>query len=311
MNILLTGATGFIGSHLAIRLAENNDIFIIKRKKSDLWRIKEIVNKIRIYDVEDELENAFKDNKIDVVIHLAAKYIKKEKNSIDISSMAEANIVFPTALLNLAVKYKVKSFINTGSCFEYQLSDEKITETQPKRPYNFYAATKLAFEELFKYFVLNKKINGITLKLFYPYGEKDNKKVINLIVDSILKGNPLSLSKGGQRLNFTYVADIVDAYIKALEFINSKKYKQYTAINIGSENTHSLKEAVEKTEAITNKNSKIKFESPVEENEIMYMGCKSVAAKEKLDWQAKTSLEAGLKKLISFESSQSQENKKP
>lgn len=303
MNILITGGTGFIGSHLLHRLVYlKHNVSVIKSPNSDISRIQNILSNINTFDVVDDsdLESVFAKNGFDAVIHLATRYIKHAKEIKDIRSMNQSNITFPSILLELVAKHNVKSFINTGTCFEYKLSDKKISEEQDINPYNYYAATKLAFENILKYYVKEKNIDVLTLRLFYPYGEKDNKKIIPLVIDSLIKDQALEITYGEQKLNFTYVDDIVDAYISALSFITSKTYSGYELINIGTENVYSIKEVVDILSRIAGKQSNIKLIKPYPENEIMYMACNYAKAKRLLNWTPKTSIIEGLKKTYLF-----------
>jgi len=300
--ILVTGGTGFIGSHIVEKLIQlKRKVIILKRKSSHIWRIKAVLNKCLIYDVEDGLENVFKQKKIDLIIHLATKYLKYHKNLQEIKEMIETNITYPSQLLDLAVKYKVNKFINTGTCFEYKAASKKIKEEDKVEAYNFYAATKLAFEEVLKFYATNHGTKAITLKLFFPYGEKDNHKLIFLIINAMLKNKPLKTTKGEQRINYTYVSDIVEAYIKAIDYLGSIAYHSYEHFNIGSEKSFTVQEIVKYLEEISGKKDLIKLGSlPYPVNEITYANCYNEKAREKLGWCPKTDIKTGLKKTFTF-----------
>ncbi|MCX5718347.1 MAG: NAD-dependent epimerase/dehydratase family protein, partial [Nitrospirae bacterium] len=116
MKILLTGATGFIGSHVLKRgLSENYEIIITKRSTSNVKRIKDVLDKVKYYDVDTvPLSKIFDENKIDLVIHCATDY-KKNQNYEDILGLIEANITFPSQILEQMHIHNVPYFINTGS----------------------------------------------------------------------------------------------------------------------------------------------------------------------------------------------------
>lgn len=303
MNILVTGGTGFIGSHLLRKLIQtNHKIFVLKKTGSDIWRIKDIQKKLALINFEgiQDLERVFSKNQFEVIIHLAGVYVKNHKSSQDIIKMIDSNITFPSILLDLAAKHKVKSFVNTGTCFEYKISRLKLTEESLRSPYNFYAATKIAFEEILKYYTDDRKIRGISLKLFYAYGEKDTHKIIPLMINSLIKNIPLQCSLGGQKLNFTYVGDIVDAFIKAIEFTTKIVSKDYQSFNISSDKTYSLKQLRKLLEEISGRKNTISFSLPYPKNEVMYMSCDISKAKRLLKWQPKTDIVDGLRKTYNF-----------
>lgn len=297
MNILLTGGTGFIGSHLLKRLTLlNHKLIVIKRATSDTWRLKDISHKLIFFNVDspNDLTSLFKKYKPDLIIHLAMVYKKNTDNILDLENMNYVNISFPSLLLQLAILYRVKAFINTGTCFEYKLPDKHITEKSLTEPYNYYAATKLSFEEILKYFTSKHLINAMTLRLFYPYGEMSNKKIIPLMINALLKNKELEVSLGKQKYNYTYVNDIIDAYINCIDYILSKKYRQYEIINIGESEVYSLREIGKKLEIISGRKKLIKFVKPYLPDEIMYCSCDNTKARQLLNWLPKTNILKGL-----------------
>lgn len=213
MKIFLTGATGFIGSHILTRLIkENHQVFIFLRDNSDMWRIQELLNDSNIKKVySDDLEEYFKTDTPDTVIHLATCY-KKHHTPQDIGEMVASNIDFPTRILQLSKDFGVKSFINTGTFFEIDFENgDTIDELYREKAYNLYAATKLAFKQMCHYYHEYGDINILNFILFSPYGEKDNEKLIPTVIKKLLRDEEMSLVD--QNLCFTYVRDIVEAYI--------------------------------------------------------------------------------------------------
>ena len=157
--------------------------------------------------------------------------------------MVESNIAFPASLIELGVHYGIKGFINTGTFFEYDCVTQPVNECAKIRPLNFYAKTKLAFENILKTYSENTYIN--TFRLFSPYGEKDNFKLIPMIINKALNHENISLSDGLQKLDFTYSGDIVNAYIRALNKIGSgPPMKGYSIYNLGSGQPISIREIV-------------------------------------------------------------------
>jgi nucleoside-diphosphate-sugar epimerase len=130
-NIFLTGANGFIGSHVLEKLLNSNyKVAIFLRKESDTSRIHSLLknNKLSVI-YSDTLEDYFLKDTPDCIIHLATCY-KKHHAPEDIQAMVEANIEFPTQLLQLCSDYKTPYFINTGTFFEYEFSSNEIITEQ-------------------------------------------------------------------------------------------------------------------------------------------------------------------------------------
>jgi len=307
MNILVTGGTGFIGSNLLKKLfysQQFDKIIVLKRKVSDISKIESIKNKLILVDIEniDNFDVFFKTNKIDLIIHLSSKYIKYNETDSDIEEMNYFNINFPSKLLYYAAKNNVKAFINTGSFFEYKHSNKKINENDIVEPFNYYSATKIAFEEILKYFSKEYGVRAITLKLFSPYGIGQENKIISLIIKSVIKGKNLSLTSGKQKLSFTYIDDIVQAYINAIDYVISKKYSSYEVFNIGSDKSYSIKEVVAIACNLHKNPPEFIFgDKDMPSREIMVSNCDNSKAEKILGWKPKVGIKEGIKK--TFENS--------
>jgi len=295
-TILLTGATGFIGSHLLEKLLkENFRVIILKRSFSDTWRIKSFLGKIKSYDVDKvDIEPIFAKNKIDCVIHLATKYIKKHENNRDVETIINTNICFPSLLCQFCLQYNVNHFINTGTFFEYKTSKKPIKENNKKQAYNLYAASKLAFNEILRFYSQNYNLSVVNFRLFAPFGEKDNGKLIVFLIKSLLGNTEIKFSGGEQCWNFTYVKDIVSAYLNALS--NFGKISNYEEFNVGYDKAYSIKEVVKKLEKIAkNKKLKIIWEAkPYVDNEIFYVNCDNSKIKKILEWRPVFNIDSGL-----------------
>jgi len=185
-HILLTGATGFLGSHLLeALLTQGYKVTILKRSTSDTWRIDHLLKNVSVHNDNESLELAFEGKAIDTVIHLATCYRKFEETS-DIEEMTKANIAFPSEVLIQGIKHGLKHFINTGSYFEYDCSAQPVIESATLKPFNYYASTKIAFDSILKSY--SKTLKASTMRLFSPYGEKDNNKLIPMLIKKALSG---------------------------------------------------------------------------------------------------------------------------
>lgn len=298
--ILLTGATGFIGSYLLEDLLQKGyKVVITKRSSSDTWRINHLLDKIRSYDVDKiKIEKIFEENKIDCTIHLATHY-KKVHSEDDVEKFIDAGIRFPALILQQMVKHNVRFFINTGTFTEYEICPEPIRENAKKRAHNLYSAFKIAFSDILEYYSNEFGIKAIDLKLFSPYGPKDNEKLFVYIVKSFAGGKRFEVTKGEQKWDWTYVNDIVDAYIKSLRYIEIMK-NRYEAFNIGADNVHSIREIISLLEGISGKKELAMFTKEYPKNDIFLVNCNNSKARKHLGWAPRTDLNTGLKEMYEF-----------
>jgi nucleoside-diphosphate-sugar epimerase len=121
-NILITGGAGFVGANLARKLISDSNfrVFIIEKKNTDSWRLKDISAKININYVDlenyDELSKTVGDIKPDIVFHFASYGVYPSLQS-DVNKMVDVNIKGTLNLINSLEELKLDFFINTSTCF--------------------------------------------------------------------------------------------------------------------------------------------------------------------------------------------------
>lgn len=286
MKILVTGATGFIGSHLVKRLINDRyDVIILKRSTSDAWRIKDVLNKVKSYDLDKiDLKTVIEDETADLIIHVATNYGRKGESPEDI---IKSNITFPSVIIDIALKNGLKGFINT---------DTSVIDT-----YSFYASTKKAFLHLLNYFYKERDLNVINLQLEYVYGPQDDgSKFIPYLIQGILDDGSVDASPGMQKRDFIFVDDVVDAYVKAISLIEGMD-KDFIALGIGSGESISLRDFAEIVEGLTLKKARINWGSlPYRKNEIFETKADIEKTKESLNWYPRHSIKEGLRKTIEW-----------
>ena len=203
-TILLTGATGFLGSHLLdeLLIAQYN-VIITKRTKSNCWRISDHLDSITSYDVDRiALKEIFINHQIDIVIHTANCYGRNGESDFEVF---KTNVLFSMDLLECAKKFNTDSFFNTDS-LQYQYL-------------NSYTLTKKQFVEWGKRYSISSKLKFINMKLEHVYGPKDDEsKFISWFIRQLKEEVPeIKLTAGTQKRDFIHVDDVVSAYLLLLE----------------------------------------------------------------------------------------------
>ena len=304
-KVLITGATGFIGSHLAQRLIrEGFEVGIIKREKSDVWRIKDLLDEIVAYDVDlrdtEEVSKAVSHFRPDVIFHLAT-YYAVEHAPQEIPLMIDTNVLGAVNLLEASKESMVKLFVNTSSCFVYRESENKLRENDDLNPLNLYALTKIQAEQACSFYAEEYGLKTITFRLFPPYGPADHeRRLISYVIKSLLNGERLKLTTGKQRWDFVYVDDIVNAYFKLLSV--SDLPQKHEIFNIGTGNAVSVREVVSRIKEIIGAELEPEWGAiPHRKNEVWFT-CADISKTETfLSWQPKIQiLGEGLKLTVEW-----------
>jgi len=196
--IALTGATGYLGSHLARRLAAaGHRLVVLKRSFSDTRRIADLLaSGVAVYDVDGPpLSAPFLEHRIDCVLHCATDYGRRQTAR---AAIIEANLLLPLQLLELAVDHDVTTFINT--------------DTKLDKRINAYSLSKRQFREWLTTFADAITAINVPLEHFYGPGD-DHTKFVSLMIDRMLSADrSIALTAGAQLRDFIHVDDVVDAF---------------------------------------------------------------------------------------------------
>jgi nucleoside-diphosphate-sugar epimerase len=248
MRALLTGATGFVGQNLSRHLLEKG------------WQLQNVTRA----DAPADIDRKMQEFKPDVVIHLATLFIAEHKAE-EIPALIQSNVTFGTQVVDSMIRHGVKNLINTGTLWQYFGGEREVASS-------LYAATKSAFESVLKFYVSAHGLKALTLMLSDTYGPKDPRaKLLPKLLSMAGTDQRLQMSPGEQKIDWTFIADIVEAFEIAAQRLHSGNEKQsfakYTAT---SGELLSLKETVELCEKVLGKKINIEFGArPYRQREIM------------------------------------------
>lgn len=286
ITVLLTGATGFLGSYLLeAMILQGYSVVVLMRSTSNLWRIKHLKGQYRSYNIDtNPIEQAFKEQRIDCVIHTACHY---GRNDDPISRVVDSNLMFGLEILEACLTFKTNTFFNTDTLLEKKL--------------NTYTLSKKQFVEWLEQ--QTDKIQVVNLKLEHTYGPNDDTtKFVPWVISQFEQNvSEIKLTKGEQKRDFIYINDVVSAYLTVLE--KASGLPRFNEFDVGTGQLVTVKSFLEELKESYQANfgaieTKLAFGSiPYREGEMMTVKI-NIQGLLNLGWSPNTNLKQGLTNII-------------
>ena len=308
-RVLVTGAGGFIGSHLTETLVRRGC-----RVKALLhYNATSYMANLNHVDkgVQSEIEIVFGDiqdgnfcekltREIDIVFHLAA-LIGIPYSYVAPSSYVQTNITGTVNLLTAALKNGVRHLLHTSTSEVYGSALYKpIDEKHPLQGQSPYSATKIGADKLVEAFHRSFELNATVMRPFNTYGPRQSlRAVIPTIVTQALASDRVKIGSTTPKRDLNYVLDTVEAYLLAA----GRSDLGGETIHFGTGDFYSVGEVIEMVGRILGKELEIVEDSErvrPQRSEVMELLCDNSRAKEILGWEPKYDLERGLREVVGF-----------
>ncbi|MGO4889379.1 NAD-dependent epimerase/dehydratase family protein [Anaerobacillus sp. MEB173] len=268
MNILVTGAAGFIGSHLCERLLLDEEIHVIgvdgmintslaKLKKRNVQnlllhpRFQLIERNLFDIDWDQQLEN------IDVIYHLAGMPGVRTSWGKDFSQYVRHNILATQQLLEACRNHRIQKFIYASTSSVYGDKTGKVSEDSTPEPLSPYGVTKLTGEHLCHVYHTNDNLPIVIVRFFTVYGPRQRQDMaFHRFIRAMIEEQPIPIfGDGKQTRDFTYISDCVEATARVLY----AKDVIGESINIGGKERSSVLSIVTSLEEIFEKKAILDF----------------------------------------------------
>lgn len=328
MKILVTGGTGYIGSHVVVELLnQGHEVVIIdslvNSKITVLDGIEKLSDKKPIFYHENlinfgTIEKIFKDHSFDLVIHFAG--LKSVSESVEKPLLYyQQNLAGTINLLRCMQEFKVKKIIFSSSATVYGSKNEgECVETMPTGQgiTNPYGKTKYMIEEILKdVCASDPEFTAVALRYFNPVGNhssgligEEPNGIPNNLMPYIMKvangrlnelsiyGNDYDTPDGTCRRDFIHVTDLANGHLTAIKALKTPGFKAY---NLGTGAPTSVLEMVNTFEKISGHPLPYKF-VPRRPGDLAEIWADPTKAKEELDWQASLTIENAIKDTLTF-----------
>jgi CDP-paratose synthetase len=237
-RIVVTGATGYIGSALVAKLRDANEVHVLARDVAGATTQLGIRREVAHHSGTGSTAIAATFEQIDptIVFHLATDYRQRD-DSTAIESMIDANVRFGSLVLDAASERDGCQVVVAGSHFQFAGG--------PGHSSSFYAATKNALCEIARYLGEARELRWIQPVLFDVYGPHDPRpKLVNVLIDRVTSGQPISLPVHEPRHHFVYIDDVVAALVASAVELRSDDAAKGKSVFISSDEVVSPSEVL-------------------------------------------------------------------
>ncbi len=298
-RVLLTGATGFIGSHvIRCLLARDCEIMILMRPQSDPWRIADVLPHLHVIHADlADVSNVADDICAfapDVTVHLAWYGVGNRHRN---DPQQVSNISATLNLLDVAHRAGTHSWIGLGSQAEYGVYNRAISEDTPANPTTLYGVVKLSTCLLTQRLCRIYGMRWVWLRLFSSYGPGDHPGwMIPYVILTLLRGERPALTAGEQRWDYLFVEDVAEAICSVMVKSNAQG-----VFNLGSGEAHTVRSIVERIRDLIDPSLPLGFgEIPYRPDQIMHLQADITRLRQATGWKPMVSLDEGLKHTIDW-----------
>jgi dTDP-glucose 4,6-dehydratase len=308
-KVLVTGASGFIGSHLTERLLkEGADVsaFLKHNSSNNLGMLSELQDNKEIQVYRGDLKNHDSVRKAvsgkEVIFHLGA-LISIPHSYTDPREYAETNVIGTLNILQAAREEGIERTVLTSTSEVYGTAIyTPINEEHPLQAQSPYSASKISADKFAESFNLSYGLPVSIMRPFNTYGPRQSMRaIIPTIIFQALTQEYIKLGNLSPKRDFTYVSDTVDGFIKIAESDSDKIIGKAT--NVGSGETISIGEITFLIEELIGKKLRIESDSDKirpKTSEVGVLLCDNSKARELIGWRPQVPLKSGLERTIEY-----------
>lgn len=288
-HILITGAGGFVGSHLAQKLGKLGAEVVSMIRRED-----------RVDVIDRDALEAFFESKPSVVFHLAGEAVVERGQEVPYDTF-RTNVLGTLNILELSRIYAIPKIIIASTAQVYGEGKPPFWEDDPPRPSRPYETSKTATDLLAQSYADSFHLGVLIPRFANIYGPGDTNftRLIPKVLEHILKGKPIPVWGGTARREYLYIDDAIDAYLM-LGAISDVKLERNRIFNFGSGNPISVRDLIKTIGKIAGAEIKIIREKDVREGEITDQYVSWEKSKRMLGWNPRVTLNEGLERTVAW-----------
>jgi len=308
-TVLVTGAGGFIGSHLTEHLVDLNanvKAFVRYNSRND-WGLLELLPKEKLDqieviagDIRDEYAIRQAMSNVDIVFHLAS-LIAIPYSYVHPKEVVETNVIGTLNVMMAAKENSVEKVVHTSTSEVYGTAKYvPIDENHPLQGQSPYSASKIGADKIAESFYCSFDLPVAIIRPFNTYGPRQSARaVIPTIITQALTSDEVYIGNIHPTRDYTYVEDTVRAFIMVAEC----KKAIGEVVNVGSNFEISIGDLAKMIISTVGRNVKLIVDQKrirPEKSEVERLWCDNTKAKKLLGWEPKVSLEEGLSRTIKW-----------
>jgi nucleoside-diphosphate-sugar epimerase len=269
---------------------EGNEVTAILRPGTDRWRIADIESHLAVIDGDlrafQDIVSQVRASRPEICLHLAWKgWSGKAEAEANLSSLGVS-----LEVLRSMRDLSCARFVAAGTCFEYDLTGERLAETSPLRPHDLYGACKKSLFEVTQPFSSLTGVSVVTPRIFYSYGPyEDARRLVPSIAHAILRGEVAPVTRGEQVRDYLHVADIASAIWAVAESDVTG------AVNIASGEAVTIAHIAQRIAQLLGRPDLLHLGAmPYREGEPMHILADATTLRQRLAWSPDFDLDRGL-----------------
>ncbi len=296
-RVLLTGAAGFIGSQLAqLLVREGHEVFAIVRPHADRWRLAGLDQDFVVIEGDlralPELRSRLRAARPEICLHLAWHgWSGRATAEENLSSLGVS-----LDLLRMMRELECPRFVGVGTCFEYGLTCEQLSESTPLRPQELYGTCKKSLFEVAQQFSALTGMSVVTPRVFYSYGPfEDVRRLVPSVALALLREEVAQVTPGQQVRDYLHVEDVASAIWRVAS-------SELTgAVNIGSAEPVTIAELATRVGRLLGKPDLVHLGAiPYRPGEPMRIVADATTLHQGLGWVPQFDLDRGLAETVQW-----------
>jgi UDP-glucuronate decarboxylase len=299
VKVLITGAAGFIGSHVTRLLVDEGcQVYGVVRPGTDRRRIARLLPSIEVIGLDlsdaDTLSAAVAKLRPDLCLHLA--WVTKPGHyltSLDNVRLLQASLQLATGLASAGCP----RFVGIGTCLEYDTDAGHLSEATPTRPRSLYAVAKASLAAILGELQSQTGMPSTWIRLFYQYGpDEDERRLVPAVITSLLRGAAAPVGPGGQIRDYLHVEDVARAI-----WAVARESGLTGPVNVGSGRPVSVRDVVATIGELTGRPDRILWGArPVDPADPPVICAEITRLRRHTGWAPRYDLEEGLRLTVDW-----------